>query len=269
MPIWGEGHGGTGNRGLFRTVRLPVGRTRERIHVYRCMLLAGLLLFGPFHRLPAETTEVVKVACVGDSITQGYGTANRPVDAYPFQLQRMLGGNWKVGNFGVSGRTLLNSGDHPYQTKGMLAEALAFNPGVVVIMLGTNDTKPHNWEGKDRFVEDYRELVGKFKALPSQPKIYICYPPFVAGEGKYGIDESRVQELMPMIDRVAGEERIGIIDMHSVLKEVPGVLPDCVHPSTAGARLLALQVFKTLTGKEFTEEVSLGSGAGNPSNPTN
>ena len=37
--------------------------------------------------LAAENT---KVACIGDSITYGYGLADRERESYPAQLQKML-----------------------------------------------------------------------------------------------------------------------------------------------------------------------------------
>lgn len=58
--------------------------------------------------------EPVKVACVGDSITQGSGTKGNP---YPKQLQALLGDKWKVGNFGFSGRPLMDKGDHPFMAE--------------------------------------------------------------------------------------------------------------------------------------------------------
>ena len=50
----------------------------------------------------------------------------------------MLGEAYWVKNFGVSARTLLNKGDHPYMNEKAYQDALAFNPNIVVIKLGTN-----------------------------------------------------------------------------------------------------------------------------------
>lgn len=57
----------------------------------------------------------IRVACVGDSITAGVGVKNGKTEAYPVQLDNMLGEKWTVKNFGVSGSTMLNKGDKPYQ----------------------------------------------------------------------------------------------------------------------------------------------------------
>ena len=60
----------------------------------------------------------VKVACVGNSVTYGAGIENREINAYPAQLQRMLGDGYEVMNFGKSGATLLNKGHRPYPRTG-------------------------------------------------------------------------------------------------------------------------------------------------------
>ena len=37
----------------------------------------------------------IRVACVGDSITYGHGTAPWPLRTYPARLQNYLGSRWK------------------------------------------------------------------------------------------------------------------------------------------------------------------------------
>ena len=71
-----------------------------------------ILLLALFSLMTARAAEPIKVACVGDSITQGSGAQKGK--SYPAQLQGLLGEGYLVGNFGVSGRTLLKKGDFPY-----------------------------------------------------------------------------------------------------------------------------------------------------------
>lgn len=191
----------------------------------------------------------VKVACVGDSITHGSGASKG--NSYPDQLQRMLGEKFEVKNFGVSGATLLNSGDRPYQKQKLYKEAIAFNPDVVVIMLGTNDSKPKNWAHHEEFAGDYRELVGKFAALKSHPRIWVMLPCPVPNGGKYGITEGPVTEELPIIQGVAKELGTGLIDVHGAMAGHPELFADNVHPKTAGATLLAGTVYQGLMGKAY------------------
>ncbi|MBC8002795.1 MAG: hypothetical protein H7X97_09430 [Opitutaceae bacterium] len=217
------------------------------------LFAAFLLLAHPLH---AQTPAAKRVACVGDSITQGVGTANARIESYPAQLQRMLDEHWIIGNFGNSGSTLLNQGDKPYQKQRSFQDALNFKPDVVIIMLGTNDTKPHNWKFKDQFVADYKDLIGKFKALPSSPRIFICRPAFVPGAGNFGINEPVILEQIPIVDQIAKDEGAEVIDMHAALEGHDDLLPDRVHPNAAGANVMARAACKALTGKEFTGELS-------------
>ncbi len=197
----------------------------------------------------------IKVACIGDSITAGYGVAIAEYDSYPMQLNRMLGEKWEVRNFGINGATLLNSGDNPYQKQNALASALRFLPQKVIIMLGTNDTKLQNWKFKEQFVTDYKELIGKLRALPTSPEIFVCYPvPFV-GKSNGGINESGVQEVIGLVNQLAQEENVKIIDMHKVFQGKEALLPDSIHPNTEGTTLLAKTAFQALTGKEFEGEI--------------
>ncbi len=196
---------------------------------------------------PANYKEPVRVACVGDSITQGSGTKGNP---YPSQLQKMLGEKWKVGNFGVSGRTLLRKGDFPYWNEKAYQNALAFKPDVVVIMLGTNDTKPQNWAHEAEFVADYRDLVKSFLDLESKTRVFICRPCPVIGTGNFKIVEENIQLQIPRIDALAAEMKIDVIDMHAALKDTPELIPDRVHPNAKGAEEMAKAAVKALTGKD-------------------
>ena len=66
-------------------------------------------------RRPKATAEnPIRVACVGDSITYGFGISDRERDSYPAQLQRDLGEAWQVRNFGSNGATALERGTKPY-----------------------------------------------------------------------------------------------------------------------------------------------------------
>src|SRR4051794_12474851 len=142
----------------------------------------------------------LRVACVGDSITFGSGIADRAHNSYPAQLARLLGDRYDVRNFGVSGATLLKNGDKPYWKEKAFQEAKDFQPDLVVIKLGTNDSKPQNWKHKDEFVADARDLVREFSGLPSHPRVFVCRP-VPAYPGNWGIrDEVIRNEVIPLLD---------------------------------------------------------------------
>ena len=112
----------------------------------------------------------IKVACIGNSVTYGYGIENRETNCYPAQLQQMLGDAYEVENFGHSGATLLNKGYRPYTQQEAYQKALRFAGDYVIIHLGLNDTDPRAWPNyRDDFVRDYLSLIESFRK--ANPKI--------------------------------------------------------------------------------------------------
>jgi lysophospholipase L1-like esterase len=216
------------------------------------LIAAPLFAAGPID--PADYPAPVKVACVGDSITQGSGAG--PGKSYPAQLQEMLGDKWKVGNFGVSGRTLLKKGDFPYWKEKAYQDALKFEPDVVIIMLGTNDTKPQNFQHEKEFSGDYAELVNSFQGLASEPKVFVCRPCPVPEPGNFGINDKNLQVYIKKVNALAEEMNLGVIDMHKALEDKPKLLPDRVHPNTEGAGEMAKAAFEALTGKKAPKAVA-------------
>ena len=197
---------------------------------------------------PGVFKRSIRVACVGDSITQGVKLPQGMT--YPEQLQKMLGSPWIVKNFGKSGRTLLKQGDHPYWNESIYQDALQFAPDAVIIKLGTNDTKPQNWKHIADFKKDYRALVESFRSLPGKPRIYICTPCPVVGAGSFDITNAGVAEEVGWVKELAAELHVGLVDMNAAFAGKSELLPDKVHPNAEGATLLASTAYSALTGKE-------------------
>ncbi len=182
--------------------------------------------------------EPSRIACVGDSITFGAGIKNRQVNAYPSQLGSMLGARAVVRNFGVNAATLLKKGDKPYWRLGAYRNAREFKPDLVIIKLGTNDSKPQNWKHKADYVADYVALIKSFQELDSKPTVWVCYP-VPAYPGRWGItDKVMKEEVMPLIDEVAKQAGVKIIDLYTALSDKKAMFPDSVHPNAAGAKLM-------------------------------
>jgi len=190
--------------------------------------------------------KILKIACIGNSITYGAGIQDRINNSYPAQLQRMLGKGWDVRNFGSSGRTLLQHGDYPYRNEREFEEAKNFGPDVVIMKLGTNDSKPQNWKYKDEFVVDYEALIDDVQKFPSLPRVYLCTP-VPAFPGDWGISDSVIRnDVIPRLLIVAGRKRVSIIDLYSALTGKAEFFPDRVHPDKDGARLMAKTIYDTI-----------------------
>ena len=195
----------------------------------------------------APRKDAVRVACIGNSITFGAGIKNRSRDSYPSVLARMLGDNYWVKNFGVSARTMLNKGDHPYMNEPAYKNALAFNPNIVVIKLGTNDSKSFNWKYKADFMKAAQTMINAFKGLPSQPKIYLCYPSkaYLTGDGIN--DDIISKEIIPMIKKLAKKNDLSVIDLHTAMDGMPELFPDRIHPNEKGAQVMAKAVYQSIS----------------------
>lgn len=195
----------------------------------------------------APRKDAVRVACIGNSITFGAGIKNRSRDSYPSVLARMLGDSYWVKNFGVSARTMLNKGDHPYMNEPAYKNALAFNPNIVVIKLGTNDSKSFNWKYKADFMKDAQTMINAFKGLPSQPKIYLCYPSkaYLTGDGIN--DDIISKEIIPMINKLAKKNDLSVIDLHTAMDGMPELFPDRIHPNEKGAQVMAKAVYQSIS----------------------
>jgi lysophospholipase L1-like esterase len=200
--------------------------------------------------------EVTRVACVGDSITFGSGLHR----TYPAQLGRWLGTNYDVRNFGVSATTLLHRGDYPYIGRPDYTNALDFKADIVVIDFGANDSKHpndgsldatnavNNWQHKADFIGDYKGMVAAFRQANPAAKIFICYPT-PDFPGRWGINEKTIRdEMIPLIHTVANETGATVIDLHSALAGRAELFPDAVHPNDEGAKLMAAEIFRALTG---------------------
>ena len=234
-----------------------------------CAVLAGLLMaagatlavladrgrLNGYHPLQKPKEGQIRVACVGDSVTYGFGIPRFSANSYPAALQKLLGDGYCVNNYGYSGRTACLLGDRPYRTESLCTKSREFAPDIVVILLGANDSKTFNWGtevGGERaypelFEKDLRELVALYQNLPSQPKVYLATPlPAYAdnsGKVRYDIQPDVIRdEIVPAVRRVAEETGAELIDLYPVFEGKTGLYSDGLHPTAEGAALLAQTV---------------------------
>lgn len=213
-----------------------------------CVVLGGCAQLSHYGPVRVEDyTETIRVACVGDSITFGSGIKDRGTNSYPAQLSVMLGDEWDVGNFGVSGATMLKKGDRPYWREKAFGAVVDFAPHVVVIKLGTNDSKDH-WDAEN-FELDYVAMVEAFAVIETHPRIWLCLPVPVY-QDRWQIRESVVrEEVIVIIRKVAKKKHLGVIDLYRALGDKESLFPDKIHPNAEGAGLMAGEIRRALTGE--------------------
>ena len=199
--------------------------------------------------LAACKSEPIRVACVGDSITYGHGIRDREHDTYPGLLSAKLGDKYDVRNFGVSGSTTMMGTDMPYMNEQAYKDALAFNPQIVTIKLGTNDSNPYNWKEKDHFKQDLKTLINSFRELPAKPQIWLCLPVPAYGQA-WSINDSIIfNGVIPLIREVAQEENLPVVDLNTPLQGKRQYFPDTIHPNEEGQSMIADVILKEVFGK--------------------
>ena len=127
--------------------------------------------------------------------------------------------------------------------------SLASKPDVVIIQLGTNDTKAANFAKISDFVTDYLRLIKNYQDLETKPLIYVSLPPKVFSTA-YGIGQPNLEKIIPMIVEVAQKSDldVSIINNQTETQDASPLIPDGVHPNAKGAAVLANNVYRTLTG---------------------
>ena len=188
----------------------------------------------------------IRVACIGNSITYGAGIEQRDSLSYPAQMQRILGEKWEVKNFGVGGATMLRIGNKPYWKQTALVDAMTYNPNVVIVKLGTNDSKSFNWKYKENFISDYLSLIDTLQALPSHPKIILCQPSKAYGNN-WQISDSIIRvDIIPMLKQIAKQRKLKVIDLYKTMSNHAELFPDKIHPDYRGAAMIAKRIAKEL-----------------------
>ena len=205
----------------------------------------------------------IKVACVGDSITQGVGATSQATASYPAFLQTLLGPGYEVRNFGQGGATLHDlEPARSYMKRGSFAASTNFDADILLIMLGTNDANtnyPATFSQLASFTNAYDTLIRHYaRGRTSKPKIFIATVAWEAATdaSKYGLVYARdwgflqaiIQNRMaPMIRDYAHARGHPLVDVNSLtVGHSEWYTSDPVHPGDAGYREIAKLFFMRL-----------------------
>lgn len=187
-----------------------------------------------------------KVVCVGDSITEGYGLACQSKTGYPVMLDSILGPGYTVLNSGRSATTLQKKGDFPYWICKEFSNVFAFEPDIIIIKLGTNDTKSQNWHA-DNYEKDYQSLIDTFKTITTNPVIYLCMPVPVF-KTVWGINDSTVVNgILPIVEKLAKKNNLPVIDLYHQMLDQGSNFPDSIHPNEQAVKVMAGIIAKEIS----------------------
>ncbi|MBQ7470060.1 MAG: hypothetical protein IJS76_06520 [Pseudobutyrivibrio sp.] len=218
--------------------------------IFAILFVAGLLYHSGF--LGGEDKRI-RVTCVGDSLTYGSGVLKtREIDSYPSKLQTKLGPSYLVSNFGLRNGTASETGNLPYINSGEYADSLKSKPDIVVIMLGTNDTKDINWD-VDEYKKGLSDIVASYLDLKTKPKVYLVRSPYcfsVEGQelAEYGIQPAVVaDELGKIAQEVAQEYSLEYVDMYQVTEGQNDLYTsDGIHFNKDGYELISDTIYDAI-----------------------
>jgi lysophospholipase L1-like esterase len=211
---------------------------REKSEVKLAGAIAVAIIVLSFLSMFAYSAWQIRVACVGDSITENYG--------YPDRLQQLLGNHYNVRNFGHTGSFVIQNSWKPYINSNDFYEAKDFLPNIVVIMLGTNDAHNDLFSSIGNFKNGYETLIKDFQELGTKPKIFLVLPPPLY-ENELGLNSTTLtQYIIPTIQQIATEKNLSLIDVYSKLANHPEYFIDGVHPTREGMLIITDTIKKAL-----------------------
>jgi acyl-CoA thioesterase-1 len=197
-------------------------------------------------RCTFKSVRPMNIVCLGDSITSGFKLPAPETSSFPSQLEKMSGNKWKITNAGVTGGTALKKGDISIWTTDVFSSIKKTEPDVVVLMLGTNDTKDINWPHISFFEADYSEIVQQIKELPGHPEVILCSVPPIEGFNHLGISDGRATELTGQVREIAEATETHYVDFTSPLAGKPKLFLDGLHPNEQGAQIIAKILMKSI-----------------------
>ena len=239
-----------------------------KVSISTFVLLAIMLLCGKnymyTHGLSGEYENKeakegqIKVACIGDSITYGHGVEDWADNNYPAQLQKLLGDEYNVANYGSSGACVNLDGDQPYWSRDVYQASLAYDADIIIFMLGTNDSKSKNWTDIDAFMKDYMELLETYLKSGKQPQVYIgvCAEAYYTeehdpstGVAGFDIQPAVVDEIAErlLLMSTSSVYPFSVIDIHALTEAHPEWFEaDGIHPNADGAKAIAEAVAEAI-----------------------
>lgn len=187
-------------------------------------------------------SDIIKVGCVGDSNTYGAEATDRSKYAWPVQIRSMLGEKYETQNFGVNGALMMDHLNDAWKNKTAYSQNKSYDPDVIVIALGTNDSKDGYWNA-DKFKTSYINLINEFKSYSAGPEIYMAIP-IKAYSASWNINDATIrQNVIPVMKEISKELAMPLIDLYSVTNNIADLMAsDGIHPKDKGLGIMARKI---------------------------
>ncbi len=203
------------------------------------------LLFSLFLAFCGSSTTGIIILCAGDSITEA---------GYTSSLHKILnreGIRNKVLNRGRSGHNSREYLQFLKRNQPLLSESL---PDYVLLQLGTNDVRiDQDHTSADEFYRNMKEIILIFRRFRTRegksPLILLATIPPVPEGTPFPFEPASsrrvMEEINPLIEKIAEEENLPLVDNFSLFYNAPHLLP-AVHPSKEGYEALAGNWYEAL-----------------------
>lgn len=210
------------------------------------------------YKIPEVRSDVMNIACIGDSITYGAGVAdaegNRPDEStWPYMLEEQFNHEVQILNYGVCGRTLMKNTGAGYTETDFYKRSLESGAEGFLILLGTNDSKTGIWNA-EAYKDELEEFVNSYLTLPGNPEVVLVTPPRAFGQdgsdnAVYDIRNEVIRdEIVPVIKDTAARLGIRCFDLYAETENHPEWFADGVHPNMEGNRAIAEFLHRSIMG---------------------
>ncbi|MBQ8837337.1 MAG: hypothetical protein IJ002_07525 [Clostridia bacterium] len=193
--------------------------------------------------------EPLRIACVGDSITQGSravidGVENFELGSYPAQLYKKmfdLGEDVIVANYGCGATKVMDySGLHYNAGLAYTLSMEETDPDYVIVGLGTNDaaSTTYTYGMGERFYEEYTALILGYEALASTEMVYGTSAIYRVSTDVAAVSNIRGLQETALTTQAAAGKACTYIDLYALLLDeaLAGTLlsGDNLHPDVEG-----------------------------------
>jgi lysophospholipase L1-like esterase len=223
----------------------------------------SLIFLLSFANLAKSQDHHVRIGFIGNSITIGSFLSDPVNECYPSQVALLLkekyGDTCVVTNYAVSGRTMLKKGDYPIWKEASFKNCVNAAPNICFICLGTNDSKPYNWDvyGKE-FYDNYKSMIDTFKMRNPYTKFIVCYPA-PAFAVVYDIRGEIIRDkILPIVDSIVKYSGAELVDFYHPLVDSVSLFPDKIHPSARGAKVFAKIVYDKIISSDIVHKAKIG-----------
>jgi lysophospholipase L1-like esterase len=134
--------------------------------------------------------------------------------------------------------------------------AKAFNPDIVIIMLGTNDANGNISHCKDNFEADYSQLIAEFQKLVGKQLVWVVRSPPIFNTNSAWNNTVLTNTILPHVDNIADRFNIPIINMYDTFGNHTEYFADGIHPTDDGSTIIASTIYDAITTSEGTLDAS-------------